>query len=72
MPSPLRKLAGSIPAGRYEVPRLLKTEILLLEGETRPQLLLVLEGGYELALPMSPDATGEFFQAQRLLNRDDT
>jgi len=46
----------ALDPGRYEIPRLLHMERVLLEGTEQPRLRLVLEGGYELDMPVTPVA----------------
>ena len=72
MPRSSQQLSALIPGGYYEAPKLLRTNIVVLTEKEPVRLLLTLEGGYELEIPVIPSSNGEFFQALNLAARDHT
>ena len=56
MPQSPRSLASLTDPGRYEIPKLLHIERVLSEEIGQSRIRLVLEGGYELDIPVTPDA----------------
>ena len=66
MQSSPRKLVDTCPPDRYETPPLLRTDFVLQPpGETgQLRILLVLEGGYELEVSVTPASRGEFYQKE--------
>ena len=65
MPQQAEMLASEIPPGTYLTPALLHvTPQIPRSGQAGPiRLLLTLEGGFELDIPVSPASIGELFQS---------
>ena len=65
-PPDMPPLAELGPPGRYRTPDAIQVLGVSLGGRTGPpQLHLLLEGGYELVVPMTPDAMQALFRAAK-------